>query len=320
MSFSPFQLNNRTFSRLLDLDSEFNFEANKNYLFDLSYLSTLKVVGEKARDFLQGQLSCDVRRVNSDTIQQAALCNLQGRVLALMDVLEWHSFQLVLPKDLIEATQKSLSKTADLCRVKLQPTNIQIFGFYLANENDLIPESISLPDRDFGLNSNPEVCAYRLSKQFYLILTTLDFRSIFSSQNQIRGSLAWHYLQLKQKSLEIYPETRGLFLPHRLDLHLTGYLSFDKGCYKGQEVIARMHYRAKLKHSLQLFTVETEERLNPGAKLFTANGKTEVGELIDTCPITTNRYLIAASILHDAELEVLIEGQSNLVVLSAVDF
>ncbi len=195
---------------------------------------------KRPRDFLQGQLSCNLRKVDANTIQQAAICNLQGRVLGLMDVVEWQDFQLVLPKDLVEVTEKSLSKTAALSRVKLQPGNIAIFGFYLANENDLLPTNIFLPDKDLGLNSNAESCCYRLSKQLYVILLdkekAADFSLLFDSKNQLRGSLAWHYLQLKRKAIEIYPETRGLFLPHRLDLHLAGYLSFDKGCYKGQEV------------------------------------------------------------------------------------
>jgi folate-binding protein YgfZ len=321
MSFSTFEVNNRPFSTLLPLESELQFEAEKNYLFDLSYLATLAVEGERARDFLQGQLSCDLRQVNSSTIRQAAMCNLKGRVLSLIDVVEWQSLQLVLPKDLIPATQLSLSKTAMLSRVKLEPTSTQIFGFYLTNQLDLLPVNISIPETDLGLSANSDTCCYRLSKQLYLILVNKDQASKlcqpFSSKQQLRGSLAWHQLQLKRKAIEIYPQTRGLFLPHRIDLHLSGYLSFDKGCYKGQEIVARTHYRAKLKHSLQLFTIETSEPLNAGAKLFSSSGETEVGELIDCSPLGMDRYLIAASILLEAPNEVLVEGHAQALQLAA---
>ncbi|MBA3535140.1 MAG: folate-binding protein YgfZ [Tatlockia sp.] len=320
MSFSPFPVNNRLFTTLFALESELQFEAGKNYLFDLTYLAALAVEGERARDFLQGQLSCDLRKVNYSTIRQAAMCNLKGRVLGLMDVLDWEGLHLVLPRDLIPATQISLSKTALLSRVNLKPTSTQIYGFYLDNPLDLLPVNISIPDEDLGLSANSDACCYRLSPQLFLILINKDQASTLSqpfiANQQLRGSLAWHQLQLKRKAIEIYPQTRGLFLPHRIDLHLSGYLSFDKGCYKGQEIIARTHYRAKIKHRLQLFTMESVEPLNIGAKLFSSSGEIEVGELIDYSPLGRDRYLIAASILLEAPNEVLVEGHSKTLQLN----
>ncbi|CDZ78256.1 tRNA-modifying protein YgfZ [Legionella massiliensis] len=324
MSCSPFLINGRQFTALLPLINELEFTAAKNYLFDLSYLSSLAVSGEKASDFLQGQLSCDLRQVNSNTIRQGAMCNLKGRVLALMDVVDWQGLQLVLPKDLIAATQFSLNKTAMLSRVKLEiKDSYQIYGFYLANPDDLLPENLPLPSQDLALSTNEQACCYSLGKQLFIILIKQDYAAAlaqpFESKQQLRGSLAWHRLQLQAKTVEIYPDTRGLFLPHRIDLQLSGYLSFDKGCYKGQEIVARTHYRAKLKHRLDLFIIESAEAIQAGKKLFaTTGGNTEVGELIDYCPLANKSYLIAASVLLDAPKEVLIEGQAEPVLLSTI--
>ncbi|MBA2656879.1 MAG: folate-binding protein YgfZ [Tatlockia sp.] len=312
MNFSPFILNNRELSIFTTLEAELKFEPEKNYLFDLSYLTVIAVEGEKAQDFLQGQLSCDLRLVNPHTIRQGAICNLKGRILALMDVINWRGFKLVLPKDLSLATENSLSKIAMLSKVNLKlRDSYQIFGFYLTNPDDLLPENFTLPWESLELSANEEACCYSLSKQFYLLIIDKEKAShlsaAFINKQQFRGSLAWHQLQLKRKSIEIYPETRGLFLPHRLDLHLSGHLNFEKGCYKGQEIIARTHYRATLKHSLELFSIESSEPLEAGAKLFTLEQKTEVGELVDYCPLEANNYLIAVSILKDAPKQVLIE-------------
>ena len=320
MNFSDITINDRQFTVLHPLAQELNFNPQKNYLFDLSYLSTISVEGERASEFLQGQLSCNVAEVNSETIRQGAMCNLQGRILALLDVVAWQGLQLVLPKDLITATLSSLSKTAMLSRVKLTPNpSLQIFGFYLANEKDLLPTGIPLPLANLALKSESDACCYQLSNQLYLIFIqeekAVELKESFEAKQQLRGSLAWHHLQLEAKRVEIYPKTRGLFLPHRLDLHLSGYLSFDKGCYKGQEIIARTHYKAKRKHSLELFTIKTTEPVKAGAKLFSATGETEVGELIDYCPFGSNEYLIAVSILLDKPKTVLIEGHSEVVLL-----
>ena len=319
MNLSEYLLNGRQFTAFSPLKNELQFQDNKNYLFELSYLSSLQIEGERAAEFLQGQLSCDIRKVTTNTMQQGAMCNLKGRILALLDVLQWQNLQLILPGDLLVDTQNSLSKTAMLSRIQLKPsTDYQFCGFYLTNKNDLLP-TLSLPEAAFAVTETRESCIYHLGNHFYLILIKKEFAEAFKQpfidKEQMRGSLAWHLLQLHNKRVEIYPQTRGLFLPHRLDLHLSGYLNFNKGCYKGQEIVARTHYRAKLKHGLQVFTIETKETLSAGKRLFAAGTETEMGEIIDYCPLGDERYLIAASILLEHPDEVLIEEHKNSVLL-----
>lgn len=84
---------------------------------------------------------------------------------------------------------------------------------------------------------------------------------------------------------EIYPETSGLFLPHDLRLPELNAVSFNKGCYTGQEIIARMEYRGKLKTKLFQGTVVTASSLQPGDALITKDAKTsnEIGTIINVC-------------------------------------
>lgn len=292
----------------------------KNYLFDLSYLSALAATGERASEFLQGQLSCDLRQVTPISMQRGLMCNLKGRILTLLDVIDWQGLQLILPKDLLSVTENSLAKTALLSRVKLEAiSNQKIYGFYLANPNDLLPSLVQLPGEPLGFNQSKDACCYSIGNNCYVIITHEDqaasLISPFDQASQFLGSASWHEMQLRSKQVLIYPETRGLFLPHRLDLHLAGYISFDKGCYKGQEIIARTHYRATLKHGLRIFNIITKEKIEIGTKLFSEAKGIELGELIDFIPIGLDCYLIAASILLEHPDEVLIEGHSNKVVL-----
>ncbi len=251
-------------------------------------------------------------------MQQAAMCNLKGRILSLLDVINWQGFKLIVPGDILADTQTSLAKTAMLSRVKLEPDTVyKIYGFYLQNKDDLLPTDLSLPTEPLSIRSTDEACCYYLGNHLYVILIKNEkiqaLTKTFIAKQQLRGSLAWHQLQLKHKQLTIYPETRGLFLPHRIDLHLSGYLSFDKGCYKGQEIVARTHYRAKLKHGLQIATIETDEPLHAGKKLFNATRGTEIGELIDYSPIGQDNYLIAASMLFEHPSTLLLENQQKTV-------
>ena len=318
-----YQINSRQYTALTPLANELIYKPNHNYLFELGYLSALQVQGDHAREFLQGQLSCDVRDINDHQMRKGILCDLKGRIQALLDVLEWkeHGFHLILPHDMLSLTKASLAKTAMFSRVILQQVNhYQLFGFHLQNDNDIIPLNFKLSNSAYNVTIQENCCCYSLGNNFYIILLKNDdahlLREQFSMTLQLRGSLAWHALQIKQKRIEIYPESRGLFLPHRLDLHCLDYISFNKGCYKGQEIIARTHYRAKLKHELNIFYIHTHEALLSGKKIFDENGKLEIGELVDFCPIEKEKYLIAVSILLEHPQQARIEGHKEIVTLN----
>lgn len=93
----------------------------------------------------------------------------------------------------------------------------------------------------------------------------------------------------------IYPETSGKFLPHELNLHLFNAISFDKGCYTGQEIIARMHYRGKLKTHLYQATVVSQLKPKPGTDVYYQTDGTilEGGTIIDSsAEMTDNHYTV----------------------------
>ena len=318
-------VNKRQFSTFSPLEHELSYEPQKNYLFDLSYLKGLHVTGDKAKEFLQGQVSCDVREVTNLQMRQGALCNLKGRILALLDIIDWAAMgvHLILPADLLPETQASLAKTAIFSRVTLRPAdNYQLFGLYLQNPEDLIPFDVEPPTTALSVVSNDDYYCYYLGDNLYIYLVKTNksaaIQDNFIKKSQWRGSLAWHALQLQQKRIEIYPESRGMFLPHRLGLQLSGYLSFNKGCYKGQEIIARTHYRAKLKHELRLFIIQTTEALQSGQKFFEENNDIEIGELVDYCSLSEGRFLIAASVVFSAPKKIRLEDHQQVIEL--IDF
>jgi len=296
-----FLVNNRPYSTFSPLASELTFDLDKNYLFDLSYLGVIDVAGEKGHEFLQGQLSCDLREVTPKTMRQGAMCNLKGRVLALVDVLDWQGLHLILPNDLLTETQTSLAKTAMFSRVKLTDSqSCQLFGFYLQNSKDLIPFNRQLPQEHLSVVYESQHSCYSLGNGFYVYMIRDEAESTittpFKQHQQFKGSLAWHERQLQQLNIQIYPESRGLLLPHRLGLQKSGHISFNKGCYKGQEIIARTHYRAKLKHEMKLLTMPASEPVFSGKALFSNDSAVEIGEIIDYCPISDEQLLVAASV------------------------
>ena len=301
-------INSRPYISAEALPHELSVEPHKNYLFDLSYLSGIHIQGAGALEFLQGQLSCDTREVTSIQMQQGAMCNLKGRVLALVDVIQSDSYgvQLILPSDLIEDTKASLAKTALFSRVALHDAqDYGLLGFYVQNPDDICPPHIMLPNSPYAVSQASNYYCYHLDKHCYIFLVPTAEISLlsqpFKEKSQWRGSLAWHALQLQHQRIDIYPESRGIFLPHRLGLQDRGYINFKKGCYKGQEIIARTHYKAKLKHEMRLFTFNTDEVLSSGQRLVDPDTNQDVGELVDFCPLGNKTFLIAASVLIEAK-------------------
>lgn len=319
MNNQHYRIGGRDFISLHPLAEELTFEAGTNYFFELGNLAIISVIGDKAAEFLQGQLSCDLRLVTPNQIRPGLMCNLKGRVLAMLDVIDWQGLKLLLPNDLMQETRENLSKTALLSRVNLQPdSTLKVYGLKVSNPETMPPE-FKLPSEPYGLTYSSTHCCYSLGHDLFICLVEepkyADHKQAYIENKTVRASLAWHYLQLRSKHTSIYPETRGLFLPHRLDLQKTAYISFDKGCYKGQEIIARTHYRAKLKHHLQLFSVETEASLILGSKLFHVETQQEIGELIDFCPCGNNSYLIACSIVFDNPSVIKMEQQEQILRL-----
>lgn len=288
---------------------------SQNTLFDLPNTRLLTLHGEQSADFLQGQLSCDVHQVNAEHMRPSAHCNLKGRVLALPDVVAWHGLHLVLPQNLIEKTQKSLMKTALLSRVSLQVTpDYHVFGFYRQDAKQPLPFEGAWPTEKHAVLATENACAYHLGDGFYHVLanqTALDAIEEPLKKNQ-QDANTWHALRLAQGDVQIYPESRGLFLPHRLGLHESGHLNFNKGCYKGQEIIARTHYRAKIKHTLKCFTLASpQQTLHPGLRLMNEDGTREIGELVDFCQLKNNQTLIAVSLLIEHPDTVYLEDTST---------
>lgn len=301
---SFFKINNRDFSIFDSLESDCAFKANTNYLFDLSHLGVLELHGEKSSDFLQGQLTCDLKIISDVHMIQGAQCDLKGRVLNLMDVVLWNGYKLISEMDLLDSTMNTLKKAASLSRISVSKNNdLVLLGFLLQNSQDLLPQCNFLPTAVHGLTYNTDYCAYHLGHNMYVFIAEKLFAQqlveYHSSNKCFLGSLSWHNLRLAQGQFSIYPETQGMFLPHRLDLHLNETISFTKGCYKGQEIIARMHYRSTTKHQVRVYELEINEPIHSGQAILDCDSQTEIGELIDWSVTADNKCIVVLYILKE---------------------
>lgn len=188
--------------------------------------SIIRVSGADTVSFLQGQLTADVETVFNTPGLLAAHCNPKGRIYTLFRL--WatqEAFYLRLPTDLLEKSFKTLSKFAAFSKVQLK-----------VEENQRIvatPQAFSPADSITTYSVTPDIAEH--------ILFEAETPSSTLSWDDYRYHLIQHAIP------EVFLDTSEIFLPAHLNLASLGAISFTKGCYVGQEIVARMHYLGKNK-------------------------------------------------------------------------
>lgn len=192
--------------------------------FDLSPFSMVVVSGTQAETFLQSQLTCDVTQANDTTALLGAHCNIKGRMVSLFHLFKQDDvFCLLMPADVVEIAAKALKKYAQFSK-----------------DVDIIIET----ERPFvGVVNEPADIVLGKAPHYGLKRSDIKGEGAFAD---------WQDAMIQNHHAWLTPETLGQFLPHDIDLPKLGGVSFKKGCFIGQEIIARMEYLGKLKKQVKL--------------------------------------------------------------------
>lgn len=237
---------------------------------DLKEFGILRVSGDGAKKLLQGQLTCNVDEITPQHASLAAHCNPQGRIISLFYLFLYQDqYHMHMPRELIPIAQTALKKYAVFFKVELTDVSDELSQIGFCGNLDENPTCIKLPD------NNP---------RYILINNTLankDAKEISFEQ--------WKALDIAAGIPAIYPETSEKFLPHEINLQNLNAISFNKGCYTGQEIIARMHYRGKLKTHMYRAKIHSNHPPTRGSALFDALGK-EYGTIVDFALVGYNNY------------------------------
>ena len=217
--------------------------------FHLKNRSLLKVSGADAETFLQGQLSNDISKLDALSVQLNAYCQHQGKILALFWVMRLEdSFLLSFPSDLLEVIKPRLQMFVIMSDVVIE---------------DVTKEHIQIGSID---ESNQE--ALVINDKLSLIIT--DKKDI--NQFNMEPIEHWNMACVDSSLPEIFSITSEKLVPQMLNLDIDEFgVNFSKGCYPGQEVVARLHYLGSAKR--RLFAFESSSEVNIGDSLYCASSK-----------------------------------------------
>jgi folate-binding protein YgfZ len=252
----------------------------------LDHLGVLRARGPQAVSFLQGQLSNDIARLTPGRSQLAGYHNPQGRVIALLRVLQLASDDLLalLPRELIAQVIARLSKFILRTKVELADESPQwrITGLLSpeASRGHIIRHDaaagfvVALPAAADAAARVAATSIVRLAQEpaRWLVVSPVSEPPL-PGTGEAAEPLAWQRLAVAAGEPQVYAATSEEFIAQMLNLDCLDAIAFDKGCYTGQEVIARAHYRGRVKRRMQRFVTRALQQLKPADAGTLADGR-----------------------------------------------
>lgn len=266
--------------------------ARGTVITDLSYLSLIDVEGADAASFLQGQLSNDIFKLDEAHSQLTAYCNPKGRILSIFRVIRHdHGFMLLLPAELRERLLQRLRMYVLRAKVTLQHDQrlIQI-GISGPTASAILRKQVKTVPiiNECVCHNNVRLLGIPGPYPRYLVLTdATSAQTLWSAALEATpvGMRAWSWLDIMAGLPTIYAQTYETFVPQMVNLDLLGGVSFDKGCYSGQEIIARLHYLGKLKQRMFRAHIITDRPPAPADPIHTSIGDPQaIGHVVDAQP------------------------------------
>ena len=272
-------------------------------LCDLSHLGLIQVYGDDARAFLQGQTSNDVNQVNDNHSQLSAYCNPKGRMLASFRIFQRsETFYLVLPRELLEDTMKRLRMFVMMSKVTLEDADDTLvrFGFSGPTASDELESALGgkPPGNPNEVTQQGGITLIRAAGDIprFELYGELDAMSSLWDKLNVRaapvGASSWRLLDILAGIPTLYLATREAFIPQMVNLEVIDGVSFQKGCYPGQEIVARTHYLGKPKRRMFRLQFNSSIAPEPGAALFSSTDPTgqPIGTIVSSAPHPEGGY------------------------------
>ena len=267
-----------------------SFNLNQTY-------AALEVSGEDAATFLQGQLTNDIHQVTNQHAIYSGFCSPKGRLIGFFIIIKFNgSYLLILPRSILESIHKKLSMYILRSKVKLtmQDEAIQIYGLLDKNKNS---NNEAFPKNHLDVLNSNECHMIKLQGvgRFMLVGLKDACQALIHENPELlvnQDINLWKQEEILSGCPNIYPTTQEAFIPQSLNLDLMDAINFKKGCYTGQEIVARTHYLGK-----------------PKRRMFIAKAKAELHSSIGD-PIEFNGQAIGHIVdlvIHEGKTDLLIE-------------
>jgi len=284
---------------------------NPTYYCTLDHFGSLSLTGQDATAFLQGQVTCDVALVSTSQGQAGAYCTPKGNVIANFDLVQHQqSLLLHMPTSMVETVQKAMAKyivfsQAELTNASEQWSRFAVWGPAAAqciqqlSESPNSQRSTTTFDDGFVWAADSNASAFIV---YCLPDATKRVAEKLAAAAKVGSAQNFEAVQINLGLAYVTPEISDSYVPQMLNLQATGAINFNKGCYTGQEIVARMQYLGKLKRHLFIGEVNSTTELAIGQQI-DASKRKNVGKVVSYATLGNNNYVFTAVINCSEALE-----------------
>lgn len=272
-------------------------------LFSLSNTGIIKVSGEDAESFLQNQLTNDIRNVTETTHQLSAWCSPKGRIIATFQIFKRNGpFFLIASADLIEHLIKKLRMYVMMSKVTVEDVSDSLVHFaYSGIQLDPAPtdSNQTLHHKSFSI-----LKITGNTPRFEIIGNFDDAKELWqqcAATASVVKTNGWNYLNILAGLPSITEASSEAWIPQMVNYIAIGGVDFKKGCYPGQEVVARLNYLGKTKRRMYRLQINTNELPAVGDSIITESGN-DAGTILNAA-INSDGKVEALAILKIAETQ-----------------
>jgi len=274
-------------------------------LVEMSQLAVVDITGNDAKSFLQDQLCNDLLLLSDNDIQINGYCTPKGRLLALFIVFPHEDgYRLLLPSDVCQAFTKRLQMFVMRAQVSINIREDLICSGLICDSMAML-DSVSLPalaqelpSAELQISNNEQMQIMRwhnaptlltaaaenhaLQQRYLCIAEPAVMQTLWMNESINRGLWAcWRWGDINAGIPSVYTTSSEQFIPQMLNMQLINALSFKKGCYPGQEIVARMQYLGKLKKHMRRLRVPGATTAPAPGELITTESNNNAGQVVD---------------------------------------
>lgn len=271
-------------------------------LANLSHMGLIKVVGEQGRSFIHGQVTTDISSLATDQWRWGAHCDPKGKMLASFRTFAIQdALFMLMPKDAIEVDLPQLQKYAVFSKATLSNASGEwtLLGVAGEQASQFVKQHFGDIQQELTLIENGAIL--KDADRFILVLQP-EAANTLVAEHTVFDTTAWQALEIAAGYPNLAASHANQYVPQMCNLQAVNGISFNKGCYMGQETVARMKYRGGNKRALYILhgTTSLTVDLDSSLEIAMEDGYRKGGQIIEFVQ-RGNQVLLTAVLANDTE-------------------
>tara|TARA_B100001559_G_scaffold298107_1_gene282368 strand:+ start:66 stop:1058 length:993 start_codon:yes stop_codon:yes gene_type:complete len=304
-----------------DFTEEINKISTQKSLSLLENKVLIKCFGEDAENFLNTQFTNDVKNMGNNNVMLSGYCNPKGRIISIFYIFQLDNvFYLYTTLDTAEPLLKKLNMYKMMSKVEFEIQDDILFGISAKQESRFLSDHIL--DNNKAKKSGESIIFKIGDNQVIILAKSKDLGRIINIESSnILGYKSFEFLDIQSIIPFINKSQIESFTPQMISLDILNGVSFSKGCYPGQEIVARTHYLGEAKKILCKIKFSSKKAILIDDKITSIEDNKNAGELLNMVKINEDTYnslavlrkdmLIKNLIINDASVEIVEQVKKN---------